>query len=120
MDDPREQLGLCKSCQAEKRISADFSLGKTCIENTTVWRCEFCDLHTPLDGTPLKMCANCKVTTYCGRRCQRSDWPFHRQWCEELPKIYEKFNYTKAKKKQKKATRSRRSVPPQKKALRDE
>ncbi|KAJ9461868.1 putative protein MSS51-like protein [Diplonema papillatum] len=32
----------------------------------------------------LKVCACCKVATYCGPKCQRQDWESHRLVCTYL------------------------------------
>ena len=33
---------------------------------------------------PLKACLRCRCVHYCGRDCQRTDWPGHKAECEEL------------------------------------
>ncbi|KAG2010649.1 hypothetical protein CC2G_013450 [Coprinopsis cinerea AmutBmut pab1-1] len=40
----------------------------------------------------LKICTNCKVTAYCGERCQREDWKqIHKRECGDLAKEYRKL-----------------------------
>ena len=32
----------------------------------------------------VKSCAACHQTWYCGKECQRADWPNHKQWCRSV------------------------------------
>ena len=50
-------------------------------ENLTDRRC--CHkCHTTVTGKKkLSKCAQCHSITYCGRECQREDWPRHSQYC---------------------------------------
>eukprot|EP00731_Ephydatia_muelleri_P004311 Em0002g487a len=58
--------------------------------------CQFC-LGKPQD-TPLLGCAGCnKRVWYCGKDCQRKDWPFHREECKgmaELGSMGERYDIT--------------------------
>eukprot|EP01126_Amoeba_proteus_P028972 TRINITY_DN2852_c0_g1_i2.p1 TRINITY_DN2852_c0_g1~~TRINITY_DN2852_c0_g1_i2.p1 ORF type:complete len:142 (-),score=27.93 TRINITY_DN2852_c0_g1_i2:313-738(-) len=45
-------------------------------------KCEKCKVTT----VTLLKCSRCKVTYYCGRTCQRADWPVHKFGCREPPK----------------------------------
>ena len=31
----------------------------------------------------MKQCAACKGVAYCGRACQKTDWPSHKTWCKQ-------------------------------------
>ena len=31
----------------------------------------------------MKQCAACKGVAYCGRACQKMDWPSHKTWCKQ-------------------------------------
>ena len=37
-----------------------------------------------------KKCAKCKSEFYCSKNCQKTDWPFHKQFCNELAGYIEK------------------------------
>ena len=37
-----------------------------------------------------KKCAKCKSEFYCSKDCQKTDWPFHKQFCNELAGYIEK------------------------------
>eukprot|EP00731_Ephydatia_muelleri_P004310 Em0002g486a len=48
--------------------------------------CQFC-LGKPQD-TPLLGCSGCnKRVWYCGKDCQRKDWPFHREECKGMAEL---------------------------------
>jgi hypothetical protein len=38
-----------------------------------------------------KKCAKCKSEFYCSKNCQKTDWPFHKQFCNELAAYVEKW-----------------------------
>lgn len=40
---------------------------------------------------PTKVCAQCGITSYCSRSCQKFHWPQHKEWC----KIGSELNKTK-------------------------
>lgn len=44
--------------------------------------CTCCNKPTTQTFTP-NQCTRCKATTYCSRRCQVSDWPFHKRICNK-------------------------------------
>ncbi|KAJ7635330.1 hypothetical protein FB45DRAFT_1002651 [Roridomyces roridus] len=39
---------------------------------------------TRLTGSSMKVCANCRVASYCSVSCQRADWPRHKPRCKQL------------------------------------
>jgi hypothetical protein len=43
-----------------------------------------CGFTQKADGSKLNLCSGCKVQPYCGRECQRTDWPRHKPECEAL------------------------------------
>jgi hypothetical protein len=49
-------------------------------------RCERsgCDLAQDelAEGKTLKMCAKCRLVSYCGKECQTADWPTHKKGCK--------------------------------------
>jgi hypothetical protein len=50
-----------------------------------VKRCRYCDkTETQMDGTLLMKCQRCKVTYYCSRECQVTDWKRHKEMCKAL------------------------------------
>eukprot|EP01127_Copromyxa_protea_P006308 TRINITY_DN16111_c0_g1_i1.p2 TRINITY_DN16111_c0_g1~~TRINITY_DN16111_c0_g1_i1.p2 ORF type:complete len:149 (-),score=39.92 TRINITY_DN16111_c0_g1_i1:78-524(-) len=34
-------------------------------------------------GIPLHTCGRCRKVSYCGKECQRGDWPIHKYSCRE-------------------------------------
>ncbi|KAL1947288.1 hypothetical protein VTO73DRAFT_14249 [Trametes versicolor] len=38
----------------------------------------------PQDGSKLRRCGGCATALYCGKECQKSAWPLHKQWCLRL------------------------------------
>ena len=38
-----------------------------------------------------KRCSKCKSEFYCSKNCQKTDWPFHKQFCNELAGYIEKW-----------------------------
>ena len=45
--------------------------------------CAGCGAEDGEDGGALRQCARCKGRKYCGRACQKGDWPRHRGDCVE-------------------------------------
>jgi len=43
------------------------------------WRCAMCDRRL----CKVRVCARCKLVSYCGRECQRGDWARHKAACAE-------------------------------------
>ena len=41
------------------------------------WRCAMCDRHL----CKVRLCAQCRLVSYCGRECQRGDWAQHKAAC---------------------------------------
>ncbi|TFK87936.1 hypothetical protein K466DRAFT_490001 [Polyporus arcularius HHB13444] len=39
--------------------------------------CHHCG-RLPTEDVRLKRCVRCSVTLYCGRECQKADWPTHK------------------------------------------
>ena len=42
--------------------------------------CRFCKTS----DIPTKKCSKCKNEVYCGKECQKIDWPFHKRFCNEI------------------------------------
>ena len=42
--------------------------------------CRFCKTS----DIPTKKCGKCKNEFYCGKECQKIDWPFHKRFCDEI------------------------------------
>ncbi|KAJ6592842.1 hypothetical protein B0H19DRAFT_1245657 [Mycena capillaripes] len=38
--------------------------------------------NSKLSGASMRLCRQCKAVNYCGRECQRADWPRHKAWCK--------------------------------------
>jgi len=54
--------------------------------------CDWClksstDLGSGQAKVSLQRCSSCKVTRYCGAKCQRSAWPLHKEECAYLKKV---------------------------------
>lgn len=45
-------------------------------------RCGFCNTR----GNNLKLCARCKLISYCGKDCQRGDYAAHKKQCLSVSK----------------------------------
>lgn len=41
--------------------------------------CKVCGARTGAGGSKLLMCGRCRQVCYCGKECQRSHWPAHKQ-----------------------------------------
>ncbi|KAJ7886551.1 hypothetical protein B0H14DRAFT_2697207 [Mycena olivaceomarginata] len=39
-------------------------------------------INSKLSGASMQLCRQCKGLNYCGRGCQRADWPRHKAWCK--------------------------------------
>ncbi|KAE9402176.1 hypothetical protein BT96DRAFT_1017753 [Gymnopus androsaceus JB14] len=47
--------------------------------------CIMCvNINCPYDNMELQQCSNCRVTWYCSKDCQKSDWRRHRENCHYL------------------------------------
>ncbi|KAJ7773969.1 hypothetical protein B0H16DRAFT_1510564 [Mycena metata] len=38
--------------------------------------------NSKLNGASMQLCKQCMAVNYCGRECQRIDWPLHKAWCK--------------------------------------
>ena len=36
------------------------------------------------ERSTMLVCARCRTSHYCSRRCQKADWPFHKELCENV------------------------------------
>eukprot|EP01006_Ploeotia_vitrea_P048820 TRINITY_DN67277_c5_g3_i2.p1 TRINITY_DN67277_c5_g3~~TRINITY_DN67277_c5_g3_i2.p1 ORF type:complete len:327 (+),score=35.22 TRINITY_DN67277_c5_g3_i2:64-1044(+) len=46
--------------------------------------CYYCSTSVLHKGPPLQQCSGCKQVLYCGPKCQKADWVFHREECKEM------------------------------------
>jgi hypothetical protein len=54
------------------------------FKHCSTGKCFVCQAEKCNDGTPLKRCAQCKMTTYCSRECQISHWKGrHKPLCSQ-------------------------------------
>lgn len=87
---PFQTFGPQKILDVETRTSGEYAVtvpsttgmvkGST-VNTMSVMRCEgkhmcgFC-LN---ESAKLHLCSVCRVTAYCGRECQKKDWPYHKK-----------------------------------------
>ncbi|TLD06827.1 MYND finger family protein, partial [Venturia nashicola] len=45
--------------------------------------CAGCGSAKGTDGGNLQQCGRCKSRKYCGKKCQKKDWPKHRVGCKQ-------------------------------------
>jgi hypothetical protein len=60
---------------------------KLMTEKGTWMMCNSCNTCEPIGGPKFPECARCKMAFYCGKDCQRNDWPEHRQMCKQVAKL---------------------------------
>lgn len=75
-----------RSIRANSNVSTDLTPGvhSTCAELTgKLLRCQGCGKIEGKKGE-FKNCGACKVTQYCGRECQCSDWKKHKKQCASI------------------------------------
>ena len=47
-------------------------------------RCLVCGARAQLDDVSIQNCGACGIVHYCGRVCQKKDWPLHKTACQPL------------------------------------
>ncbi len=53
--------------------------------SSKVWACAGCGITAEvLAHGKLKECSTCRSVRYCGRACQKADWPAHKATCKRL------------------------------------
>jgi hypothetical protein len=54
--------------------------------------CQNCGKSKQKDGVAqLMSCGKCKLTVYCSKECQRTNWKEHRLLCKDIVKVNEQF-----------------------------
>jgi hypothetical protein len=49
------------------------------------WTCACCGITAQISWSgKLKECAACRAVRYCGKACQKEDWPAHKATCKRL------------------------------------
>jgi hypothetical protein len=49
------------------------------------WTCACCGITAQISRSgELKECAACRAVRYCGKACQKEDWPAHKATCKRL------------------------------------
>jgi hypothetical protein len=52
------------------------------------WSCARCKSTAEmLEGAKLQECTGCRSVRYCGRACQKEDWPAHKATCKRLQAV---------------------------------
>lgn len=62
-------------------IFSDTVLAGVLHSHALTTHCSGC-FQPPLSKYPLQRCSQCKTIRYCGTKCQRADWPQHREECK--------------------------------------
>lgn len=83
---------MCRACKKNMAITGypiceECYYQVHCEECTTCGRGKHLKKGTNLHVAKMKKCKACHTTRYCSRECQRIDWPFHKLFCAELPKM---------------------------------
>jgi MYND finger len=50
------------------------------------YACHSCK-RGPLTNTKLFVCTQCHIIKYCSKKCQQSDWNFHKDWCQRFRRL---------------------------------
>ena len=79
----REQVQILRGLAEPRPIftAVDFKLYAQTGVPLTVSTCSFCQKQG--DEGKLLTCGRCKIAKYCGKECQKQDWPSHKQRCQK-------------------------------------
>lgn len=82
---------LCDACGAQPKWKS-WILCRSCIDSSLTKECIICGCgpHAPMEHmrkVSLQRCSECHSQWYCGRDHQRTDWPFHKRFCDTLERM---------------------------------
>ena len=81
-------MSLCYSCGKNPKWRT-YILCRDCIDSSFVKECIICGCgpNAPMEHmrkVKLQRCSQCHSQWYCSREHQKTDWPFHRRFCDSL------------------------------------
>ena len=64
-------------------------------EEDVLARCGSRDCDRHYKDSELEQCSGCHVLLYCSRKCQKADWPRHKEHCKNMAKLRKDKEYVK-------------------------